>query len=129
MSETSSSTNNTYTLVITDPNNGDEPMSITSFAQNGDTLKEIAPITLLTGKQFNELDEEQRVPVRALRTLMSKTTSTQGGGTHHTRKRAHKPRNTKSNTRKVHIYRKNRRRTHGKSSAHGKKQTRRIANR
>ena len=51
------------------------------------------------------------------------------GGTHHTRKRTHKPRNTKSNTRKGHIYRTNHRRTHGKSSAHGKKQTRRIANR
>ena len=51
------------------------------------------------------------------------------GGNHHTRKRTHKPRNIKSNTRKGHIYRKNRRRTHGKSSAHGKKQTRRIANR
>jgi hypothetical protein len=51
------------------------------------------------------------------------------GGTHHTRKRTHKPRNTKSNTRKGHIYRTNHRRTHGKSSARGKKQTRRIANR
>ena len=51
------------------------------------------------------------------------------GGNHHTRKRTHKPRNTKSNTRKGHIYRTNHRRTHGKSSAHGKKQTRRIANR
>lgn len=50
------------------------------------------------------------------------------GGNHHTRKRTHKPRNTKSNTRKGHIYRTNRRRTHGKSSAHGKKQTRRIVN-
>lgn len=51
------------------------------------------------------------------------------GGNHHTRKRTHKPRNAKSNTRKGHIYRTNRRRTHGKSSAHGKKQTRRIVNR
>jgi len=51
------------------------------------------------------------------------------GGTHHTIKRTHKPRNTKSTTRKGHIYRTNRRRTHGKSSARGKKQTRRIANR
>lgn len=50
------------------------------------------------------------------------------GGTHHTRKRTHKPRNAKSNTRKGHIYRTNRRRTHGKSSAHGKKQTRRNVN-
>lgn len=51
------------------------------------------------------------------------------GGTHHTRKRTHKPRNTKSNTRKGHIYRTNHRRTHGKSSARGKKLTRRIVNR
>ena len=51
------------------------------------------------------------------------------GGNHHTRKRTHKPRNTKSNTRKGQLYRTNRRRTHGKSSARGKKQTRRIANR
>lgn len=50
------------------------------------------------------------------------------GGNHHTRKRTHKPRNAKSNTRKGHIYRTNRRRTHGKSSAHGKKQTRRNVN-
>jgi hypothetical protein len=50
------------------------------------------------------------------------------GGNHHTRKNVRKLRSIKSNTRKGHIYRTNRRRTHGKSSAHGKKQTRRIVN-
>ena len=73
-----------------------------------------------------DLDNEQNA-IEQLKEALKRSEVT--GGTHHTIKRRHNRRNIKSNTRKGHIYRTNRRRTHGKSSAHGKKQTRRIANR
>ena len=81
---------------------------------------------LLENNQSINLDNETSASEQLKKALEQSEVT---GGTHHTRKRRHNRRNIKSNTRKGHIYRTNHRRTHGKSSAHGKKQTRRIANR
>lgn len=112
-----------YILTI---DNGVDSTKITSVKKDDkELLNEDNPI---------DLENEQNA-IQQLNSAINQTpqvagqnNSNQTGGNHHTRKRTHKPRNAKSNTRKGHIYRTNRRRTHGKSSAHGKKQTRRIVN-